>query len=185
MIKYASNTFLATKITYINEIANLCDAVGADVHAIAKAMGLDGRIGKYFLHPGPGFGGSCLPKDTQGLVGRREHGVGMHIVSAVLEANEIQKRRMVDKIEVGLGDLKGKKIAILGLAFKPETDDMRAAPAVPIIDGLLPRAVVSGPMTRPRWRTLREEPSARGAWRRGAWRYCGDEYDAAIGAEPS
>ncbi len=138
LIKYASNAFLATKITFINEIANLCDAVGADVHVVAKAMGLDQRISKYFLHPGPGFGGSCLPKDTQGLVSiGRENGVGMRVVRAVIEANEIQKRHMVEKIEAGLGDLKGKTIAVLGLAFKPETDDMRAAPSALIIPELL------------------------------------------------
>jgi UDPglucose 6-dehydrogenase len=138
LIKYASNAFLATKITFINEIANLCDAVGADVHDIAKAMGLDGRIGKFFLHPGPGFGGSCLPKDTQGLVSiGREHGVDIRLIKAVIEANEFQKRHMVEKIETGLGDLRGKRIAILGVAFKPETDDVRAAPALPIIQGLL------------------------------------------------
>ena len=183
LIKYASNTFLATKITYINEIANLCDAVGADVHAIAKAMGLDGRIGKYFLHPGPGFGGSCLPKDTRGLVGMgREHGVGMHIASAVIEANEIQKRRMVEKIEVGLGDLRGKTIAVLGLAFKPETDDMRAAPSVPIIHALLAK----GCRVRA-YDPAAMENAARGAFASlagsGSLAYGGDEYDAAKGVD--
>lgn len=183
LIKYASNAFLATKITFINEVANLCDAVGADVHAIAKAMGLDGRIGKYFLHPGPGFGGSCLPKDTRGLVSiGQEHGVGMHIVRAVIEANEIQKRHMVEKIEAGLGDLRDRTIAVLGLAFKPETDDMRAAPSVPIIHELLAKGC--------RVRTydpVAMENAARGAFASvvgtGSLTYCVDEYDAAKGTE--
>lgn len=183
LIKYASNAFLATKITFINEIANLSDAVGADVHAIAKAMGLDGRIGKYFLHPGPGFGGSCLPKDTQGLVSMgQEYGVGMHIASAVIEANEIQKRHMVEKIEAGLGDLRGKAIAVLGLAFKPETDDMRAAPAIPIIHELLAK----GCRVRA-YDPAAMESAARGVFASltgtGSLTYCGDEYNAAKGAD--
>jgi UDPglucose 6-dehydrogenase len=183
LIKYASNAYLATKITFINEIANLCDAVGADVHVIAKAMGLDGRIGKYFLHPGPGFGGSCLPKDTQGLarIGR-EHGVSMRVVEAVIEANEIQKRRMVEKIEAGLGDLRSKAITVLGLAFKPETDDMRAAPSIPIIHGLLSKGC----------HVRAYDPAAMENAARGAFAslvgtesliYCRDEYEAAKGAD--
>jgi UDPglucose 6-dehydrogenase len=183
LIKYASNAFLATKITYINEIANLCDAVGADGHAIAKAMGLDGRIGKYFLHPGPGFGGSCLPKDTQGLVNMgRGYGVNMHIVRAVIEANESQKRRMVDKIEAGLGNLKDKTIGILGLAFKPETDDMRAAPSIPIIQELVAR----GSRIRA-YDPVAMDSAAKGPFSShpapGSLTYCVDEYDAAKGAD--
>jgi UDPglucose 6-dehydrogenase len=134
LVKYASNAFLATKIAFINEVAVLCDAVKADVRDIAKAMGMDGRIGKYFLHPGPGFGGSCLPKDTKALVKiGQEHGVWMSIVDSVVKANEFQKSRMVKKIESGLADLKGKVVAVLGLAFKQGTDDVRESPSISII----------------------------------------------------
>ena len=134
LVKYASNSFLATKIAFINEIAGLCDTVGADVRDIAKAMGMDGRIGKHFLHPGPGFGGSCLPKDTKALVKiGQEHGVQMNIIDSVVKANEFQRRRMVHKIEALLSDLRGKIIAVLGLAFKQGTDDVRESPSVPII----------------------------------------------------
>ncbi len=183
LIKYSANAFLATKITFINEIANLCDAVGADVHAIAKAMGLDGRIGKYFLHPGPGFGGSCLPKDTRGLASiGQEHGVGMRIVRAVIEANEIQKHRMAEKIEAGLGDLKGKAIAVLGLAFKPETDDMRAAPAIPIIHGLLAKGCRVRAYDPAAMKNAESGPFA-SLVGTGSLTYCADEYDAAKGAE--
>jgi len=138
LIKYASNAFLATKITFINQIANLCEAVGADVHVVAKAMGMDGRISPKFLHPGPGYGGSCFPKDTKALaqIGKK-HGVEMSLVEEVIKANEQQKKRMVTKLEKMLGDLKGKTIGILGLAFKAETDDMRESPAIVIINELL------------------------------------------------
>jgi len=138
LIKYASNAFLATKITFINQIANLCEAVGADVHVVAKAMGMDGRISPKFLHPGPGYGGSCFPKDTKALVEiGKKHGVEMSLVEEVIKANEEQKKRMVTKLEKMLGDLKGKTIGILGLAFKAETDDMRESPAIVIINELL------------------------------------------------
>jgi len=138
LIKYASNAFLATKITFINQIANLCEAVGADVHIVAKAMGMDGRISPKFLHPGPGYGGSCFPKDTKALVQiGKKHGVNMSLVNEVIRANEEQKRRMVTKLEKILGDLKEKTIGILGLAFKAETDDMRESPAIVIINELL------------------------------------------------
>jgi UDPglucose 6-dehydrogenase len=137
MIKYASNAFLATKISFINEIANLCEQVGADVHHVAKGMGLDGRIGGKFLHPGPGFGGSCFPKDTQALLQLAEkNSMDLRIVRSAIEVNDTQKQRMVDKIESAVGDLKGKTIGVLGLAFKPNTDDMREAPSLTIIDGL-------------------------------------------------
>jgi UDPglucose 6-dehydrogenase len=122
MIKYASNAFLATKISFINEIANLCDEVGADVHDVAKAMGMDGRIGKYFLHPGPGFGGSCLPKE---------------LVKSVIEVNEMQWRKLLEKMRLILKDLKDKRIAVLGIAFKQNTDDIRESPAIKIINSLL------------------------------------------------
>ena len=138
LVKYASNAFLATKIAFINEVAGLCDSVNADVRDIAKAMGMDGRIGKYFLHPGPGFGGSCLPKDTKALVRiGQEHGVQMSIVDSVVKANEYQRHRMVKKIEDGLADLKGKIIAVLGLAFKQGTDDIRESPSIPIVRELI------------------------------------------------
>jgi len=141
MIKYASNSFLAVKITFINEVANLCERVGANVQDVAKAMGRDGRIGGKFLHPGPGYGGSCFPKDTQAMarIGR-DAGEPLSIVEATIEANDRQKERMVAKIETGLGgagSLRGKTVAVLGLAFKPNTDDMREAPALTIIEGLV------------------------------------------------
>mgnify|MGYP000892641064 FL=1 len=141
LIKYASNAFLSTKITFINQIANLCEAVGADVHKVAKGMGMDGRISPKFLHPGPGYGGSCLPKDTKALVEIGDkNNVDMSLVKEVLSSNEKQKARMVEKLEkLFEGDLKDKKIGILGLAFKAETDDMRESPSVVIINELLKR----------------------------------------------
>ncbi len=144
LIKYASNAFLATKISFINEMANLCEEVGADVHAVAKGMGLDGRIGKKFLHPGPGYGGSCFPKDTLALLRiAQEHGVACRIVEAVVEVNAAQKARMVRKIRAALGGSEaGKVIAVLGLAFKPETDDMREAPALTIIPALMEHGAI-------------------------------------------
>ena len=137
LIKYAQNAFLATKITFINEIANLCETVGADVHHVAKGLGLDKRIGSKFLHVGPGFGGSCFPKDVAALLtiaGKNGH--RLKIVEAVLEANMDQKLRMVDKIRKAVGTLDNKTIGILGLAFKPNTDDMREAQSITIIHGL-------------------------------------------------
>jgi UDPglucose 6-dehydrogenase len=138
LTKYAANAFLATKISFINEIANMCDSIGCDVHDVAKAMGMDRRIGSKFLHPGPGFGGSCFPKDTQALASvARQFGRESLIVDAVIEVNRRQRLAMLPKIEKLVGDLSGKTIAVLGLAFKPETDDMREAPAIDIITGLL------------------------------------------------
>jgi len=138
MIKYAANSFLATKVTFINEIANLCERVGADVHHVARAMGLDGRIGKKFLHPGPGFGGSCFPKDTRALSKiAREKGYVFKILDSVIEVNEEQKQRMVMKIKEKVGDPRGKTIGILGLSFKPNTDDIRESSSIAIIQGLL------------------------------------------------
>ena len=137
MIKYAANAFLATKISFINEMANLCEQVGADVHDVARAMGLDGRIGRKFLHPGPGFGGSCFPKDTRALVHiGAEHHCEMEIVKSTIKVNERQKGRMVKKIREMVGDPGGKTLGILGLSFKPNTDDMREAPSIPIIEAL-------------------------------------------------
>jgi UDPglucose 6-dehydrogenase len=138
LIKYASNAFLAVKITFINEIANLCDLVGADVSEISKAMGLDTRISPKFLNAGPGFGGSCFPKDTMALVEIfKENGIESKVVEATIRANEFQKEHVVTKLKSILPDLKGKTIAILGLAFKPETDDTRFSPSkvvIPILE---------------------------------------------------
>jgi UDPglucose 6-dehydrogenase len=134
LTKYAANAFLATKITFINEIANLCDAIGCDVHDVARGMGMDNRIGRKFLHPGPGFGGSCFPKDTRALTTVADQfGVETLIVDAVVEANERQRQAMIPKIEKLVGDFAGKQIGVLGLSFKPQTDDMREAPAIDII----------------------------------------------------
>ncbi len=139
LVKYASNAFLATKISFINEISALCERVGADVHAVAKGMGLDGRIGRKFLHAGPGYGGSCFPKDTLALVRiAQEHGTSSRIVESVIEVNAAQKARMVGKIRQALGGSEaGKTVAVLGLTFKPETDDMRDAPALSILPALI------------------------------------------------
>ncbi len=138
LIKYAANAFLATKITFINEVANLCDAIGCDVHDVARGMGMDNRIGRKFLHPGPGYGGSCFPKDTRALTTVADQfGVETRIVDAVIEANERQRDAMIPKIEKLVGDLNGKQIGVLGLSFKPETDDMRESPAIDIIHAMI------------------------------------------------
>jgi len=140
MIKYASNAFLATKISFINEIANLCELVGADVQQVAKAMGLDGRIGKKFLHAGPGYGGSCFPKDTLALTKIAEKaGMRATIVEAVIEVNNRQKMRVVEKLLKILPNLSDKTIGILGLAFKPNTNDVRETPALTVIEEILKR----------------------------------------------
>ncbi|MBP9144797.1 MAG: UDP-glucose/GDP-mannose dehydrogenase family protein [Thermoanaerobaculia bacterium] len=140
MIKYASNGFLATKITFINEVAEICEAVGAEVDVVARGMGLDHRIGPKFLHPGPGYGGSCFPKDTRAVAQiAEEHGLRFEIIEGVLSANERVKRRMIGKIEQAFGSLAGKTVAVLGLAFKGDTDDMRESPAIPVIEGLIER----------------------------------------------
>ncbi len=137
MIKYASNAFLAVKISFINEVANLADKVGADVHTIARAMGLDGRISSKFLHPGPGYGGSCFPKDTEALVHTGDqHGVQFQVVQAAIAANKAQRSIILDKVKELLPELSGKVIAVLGLAFKANTDDVRDTPAFEIIQGL-------------------------------------------------
>ena len=143
LIKYASNAFLATKISFINEMSMLCEKVNADVHAVAKGMGLDRRIGRKFLHPGPGYGGSCFPKDTKALVRiADENDLPLKIVEAVIEVNETQKKRMVKKIcSIFDGNLNDKKLAVLGLTFKPETDDMRDAPVLTILPELLNKGI--------------------------------------------
>jgi UDPglucose 6-dehydrogenase len=153
MIKYAANAFLATKITFINEIAALCEKVGADVKAVAKGIGMDGRIGDKFLHAGPGYGGSCFPKDTKALarIGQ-DHAAPMQITEAVIKVNEEVKRRMIDKIvDLCGGSVLDKTIAILGVTFKPNTDDMREAPSLTIVPALVgagARVRVSDPQGR-------------------------------------
>jgi UDPglucose 6-dehydrogenase len=138
MIKYASNAFLATKVSFINEMANLCERVNADVQVLAKAMGLDQRIGSKFLHAGPGFGGSCFPKDVSALIQTGDNvGCNMEIARATSRVNERQRLLMVDKIQNALGGLKGKTIGLLGLSFKPNTNDLREAPAMTIAERLL------------------------------------------------
>jgi UDPglucose 6-dehydrogenase len=138
LIKYASNAFLATKVTFINEIADLCESTGADVQDVARGMGLDNRIGGKFLHPGPGFGGSCFPKDATALLKTaQDHGVALRIVETVSAVNDQRKRAMARKVVAALGGtVRGKTIAVLGLAFKPNTDDTRESPAIPLITAL-------------------------------------------------
>ena len=138
LIKYAANSFLATKITFINEVADFCEQVGANVHDVARAIGLDGRIGSKFLHAGPGYGGSCFPKDTEAYVhSGRDFGAPQRIVETVVEINDTRKRRMADRIVAACdGSVDGKTIAVLGLTFKPNTDDMRDSPSLAIIPAL-------------------------------------------------
>jgi UDPglucose 6-dehydrogenase len=177
MIKYAANAFLATKITFINEIADLSERVGANVQEVARGIGLDNRIGTKFLHAGPGFGGSCFPKDTRALIKiAQDHDVQLRIVEAVLAVNENRKRAMARKVSHVLGGaLRGKTIAVLGLTFKPDTDDMREAPSIPLVTGLLDmgakvRAYDPAGMEQAR----HELPSIE---------YCDDPYSCARGAD--
>jgi UDPglucose 6-dehydrogenase len=139
LTKYAANAFLATKISFINEISDLCEAVGADVQEVARGIGLDNRIGSKFLHPGPGYGGSCFPKDTLALLKTAEDaGVEQRIVQTVVEVNDARKTGMADRVAEALGgSLEGRRIGVLGLAFKPNTDDMRDAPSIPLITALM------------------------------------------------
>jgi UDPglucose 6-dehydrogenase len=178
VIKYASNAFLATKISFINEMADLCEAVGADVHVVAKAMGLDRRIGPKFLHPGPGYGGSCFPKDTRAVAElARDHGFDLKIVRAVIDVNDERPGRMMDKIRAALGgSLEGKTVCLLGLTFKPNTDDLRESPALAILDGLLREGAAVrayDPVALP---LVQKEDRPNTV-------YCADEYEAAEGAE--
>ncbi len=144
LTKYAANAFLATKISFINEMALLCDAIGADVVDLARGIGMDGRIGPKFLHPGPGYGGSCFPKDTMALMRiAQENGESLRVVEAAIEANGAQKAKMVKKVRDMLGGTEaGKTIAVLGLTFKPETDDMRDSPSITIIPALLEKGAI-------------------------------------------
>jgi UDPglucose 6-dehydrogenase len=176
LIKYASNGFLATKISFINEIAVLCEKIGADVHDVAIGMGLDSRIGPKFLQAGPGFGGSCFPKDTLAVADiARQYQYNFQIIEAVLRVNHDIKERMVDKVAEALGDPNGKTVAILGLAFKPETDDMRDSPTLPLIAGLQKRGATIrayDPQAMDNARTMFENVS-----------FCRDAYDAAKDAD--
>jgi UDPglucose 6-dehydrogenase len=139
LTKYAANAFLAMKVTFINEMADLCERVGADVHDIARGIGLDGRIGRKFLHPGPGFGGSCFPKDTLALARiAQEYGAPSRLVESVVAVNDARKAGMASRVIAACGgSVRGKTIAVLGLTFKSETDDMRDAPSIPIIGRLI------------------------------------------------
>ncbi len=176
LIKYASNGFLATKISFINETAALCEAFGADVEQVARGMGLDSRIGPKFLQPGPGFGGSCFPKDTRAVAQlAKEKGLTFRIIEAVLKANEVTKLRMLDKIRDTLGGLGGKTVAILGLSFKPDTDDIRESPALPILDGLIREQAAIRAFDPEAIEACRE--------RYPQITYCGDAYEAAEGAD--
>ena len=141
MIKYAANSFLALKISYINELANLCDEIGADINEVTEALGSDGRISPKFLHPGPGFGGSCFPKDTKALIRiAKKYNLDMHTIDGAIKTNNYQKLRMLNKLEILLeGNFHKKKIGILGLAFKQETDDVRESAAIDMISGLIKR----------------------------------------------
>ena len=176
LTKYAANAFLAAKISFINEIANLCDKIGCDVHDVARAIGMDKRIGSKFLHPGPGFGGSCFPKDTTALQSvAKRYECETLIVDAVIKVNQKQSELMLAKIRELVGKLQGKTIAVLGLAFKPETDDMREAPALPIIknlvaDGAKVRAYDPVAMSEAKKLPLQIE-------------YADDEYAAVTGAD--
>jgi UDPglucose 6-dehydrogenase len=176
MIKYASNAFLATKVSFINEIANLCDLLGADVRDVAKGMGMDKRIGSKFLHPGPGFGGSCFPKDAKalGALGRSA-GYELQIVEAALRVNDLQKESVMNRIRRVLPEPAGKTVALLGLAFKPETDDMRDAPSLRIVADLQ----AAGADVRA------YDPSAMESAKKllSDVAYCDDEYDAARGSD--
>src|SRR5438034_2130591 len=178
LIKYASNAFLATKISFINEVANLCERVGADIHHVARAMGLDKRIGPKFLHPGPGFGGSCFPKDLLALanIGRKLESP-LRIVESVLEVNKIQQELVVKKIERALEGLAKKCIGVLGLSFKPNTDDVRESPAISICKGLIEKnAIIQAydPIS---------VSNARKALNGSSITYCNIAYEAATGVD--
>jgi len=177
LIKYASNAFLAVKVSYINEMADLCEKAGVDVHEVARGMGLDNRIGGKFLHPGPGYGGSCFPKDTRAILATAEEfGARLEIIAAAVAVNDFRPGRMVEKVRVALGgDVSGKTIALLGLAFKPNTDDVRDSPAIEIANGL----IAAGAKVRA------YDPEAMETGKSGgfAGETCPDEYAACRGAD--
>jgi UDPglucose 6-dehydrogenase len=177
MIKYAANAFLATKISFINEIADLCEAVGAEVQEVAMGMGLDNRIGPKFLHAGPGYGGSCFPKDTLALLQTaKSAGVPMHIVSSVVAVNDARKAGMADRVRGALGgDVSSRRVAVLGLTFKPNTDDMREAPSLSLVTGLLDQGAVvvaCDPLARDQASTMMP-----------GLLFADDPYEAAAGAD--
>jgi UDPglucose 6-dehydrogenase len=178
LVKYAANSFLAMKVTFINEMADICERAGADVHDVARGIGLDGRIGRKFLHPGPGFGGSCFPKDTLAMVRiAQDHGTPSRLIEAVVAVNDARKASMAARVlHAAGGSVRGKTVAILGLTFKPETDDMRDAPSIPIVgrlseDGALIRAFDPAGMEQARPML----PSS--------VTYCDDALDAARGSD--
>ncbi len=180
MIKYASNAFLAMKITYINEVANLCEKVGANVQHVAKAMGRDGRISPKFLHAGPGYGGSCFPKDTRALANiAREYGETISLIEETVKANERQKFKMVEKIRSAIGSLEGKTLGILGITFKPKTDDMRESPSLVILTEL---AKLGAKM-----KIFDPEAKKESEWRlehiKDCIEFCEDEYEANINTD--
>ncbi len=176
LIKYAANGFLATKISFINEVAVMCELLGANVQDVARGMGLDSRIGPKFLQAGPGFGGSCFPKDTSAVADiARQYGYEFEIIEAVLRVNKNIKQRMVGKVVDAIGDVRGKTVAILGLAFKPETDDMRDSPTIPLIKGLQEKGAVIrayDPGAIENSKKIFENVI-----------YCGDAYETADGAD--
>ncbi|HEU0043141.1 UDP-glucose dehydrogenase family protein, partial [Sphingomonas sp.] len=177
LIKYAANAFLATKITFINEVADLCEAVGADVQDVSRGIGLDNRIGRKFLHAGPGYGGSCFPKDTLALLQTaEEYQAPQRIVAATVAVNDARKRAMGRKVLAALGDApRGKTVALLGLTFKPNTDDMRDAPAIDIAQALTDAGVTVRAFDPEGMTTARAVmPDLQ---------YCRDPYDAAQGAD--
>jgi UDPglucose 6-dehydrogenase len=141
MTKYAANALLATRISFVNEVANLCERVGADVNHVRRGIGYDRRIGHHFLFPGVGYGGSCFPKDVKAIIrSAQEHGLGFELLQAVEDVNAAQKNRLVEKVVAHFGaDLGGRRLAVWGLAFKPRTDDMREAPSIVVVEGLLAR----------------------------------------------
>ena len=178
LTKYAANSFLAMKVTFINEMADLCERVGADVHDVARGIGLDGRIGRKFLHPGPGFGGSCFPKDTLALMRiAQDWGAPSRLVEATVAVNDARKSAMAARIiQASGGSVHGKTVAVLGLTFKPETDDMRDAPSIPIVSRLAEEGAivrVFDPVGMPHARALLP-PSVH---------FCTDAQDAATGAD--
>jgi len=177
LIKYASNAFLAVKVSYINEMADLCEKAGVDVHEVARGMGLDNRIGGKFLHPGPGYGGSCFPKDTRAILATSEEfGAELKIIAAAVAVNDHRPSRMIEKVRAAMGgEVKGKTVAMLGLAFKPNTDDVRESPAIEIANGL----IAAGAKVRA------YDPEAMETGKAGgfAGETCPDEYAACQGAD--
>ncbi|HEX2945058.1 MAG TPA: UDP-glucose/GDP-mannose dehydrogenase family protein [Clostridia bacterium] len=178
MIKYASNAFLAAKVSFINEIANLCEACNIDVASVSQGVGLDRRIGRPYLNAGPGFGGSCFPKDIRALIGTsREYGYEPYLLESVVRVNELQKERMVKKAEKILGGLEGKRITLLGLSFKPGTDDIRESPALSVLEQLLAGNARISAYDPEAMKTLKKErPDIK-------IRYCRDPYSACKNSE--